>query len=164
MCGPEKCGSAFGRISANLGSQTPLDRRGSSCSFRCSKNQPGIPSLSSCGSGLIHGFGADRKSLIFGVWAALAAPATIPAGGGGDSPPFLERLLGPPVQPRPHTLAIAGRPKNHVLKGTVLLSLVCVMGVVWVGPRLPGLRQNRVTSTHRECSGPLMCACAVALP
>ncbi len=38
-------GSIFGRFSAKLGPQTPLDRRGSSCSAGCTKNQPGRPIL-----------------------------------------------------------------------------------------------------------------------
>ncbi len=42
---PEFFGSVFGRFSAKLGPQTPLERRGSSCSAGCTKNQPGRPSL-----------------------------------------------------------------------------------------------------------------------
>ncbi len=38
-------GSAFGRFSAKLGPKTPLDRRGSSCSAGCTKNQPRRPIL-----------------------------------------------------------------------------------------------------------------------
>jgi hypothetical protein len=36
---------------------------------------------------LIHGCGAGQKSLIFWVWAAPAAPNTIPEGGGLRPPP-----------------------------------------------------------------------------
>ncbi len=36
---------------------------------------------------LIHGFWAGRESPIFGVWAAPAAPKTIPKGGGRRPPP-----------------------------------------------------------------------------
>ncbi len=36
---------------------------------------------------LIHGFWAGRKSQIFAVWAVLAAPKTIPKGGGARPPP-----------------------------------------------------------------------------
>ncbi len=42
---PQIVGSVFGRFSAKLGPQTPLDRRGSSCSAGCTKNQPGRPIL-----------------------------------------------------------------------------------------------------------------------
>ncbi len=35
----------FGRFSAKLGPKTPLERRGSSCSAGCSKNQPPRPIL-----------------------------------------------------------------------------------------------------------------------
>jgi hypothetical protein len=41
----EMFGSLFGRISSKLGPETPQtpDRRGSSCSAGCTKNQPGRP-------------------------------------------------------------------------------------------------------------------------
>ncbi len=39
----EICGSVFGRFSATLVSQTPLERRGSSCSAGCITNQPRRP-------------------------------------------------------------------------------------------------------------------------
>ncbi len=42
---------------------------------------------------LLHGFWAGRRSVIFGVWAAPAAPKTIPEGGGLRPPPF-GMLLG----------------------------------------------------------------------
>ena len=42
---PEISGSVFGRFSAKLGPQTPLERRVSSCSAGCTKNQPGTPIL-----------------------------------------------------------------------------------------------------------------------
>ncbi len=42
---PEICGSVFGPCSAKLGPKTPLERRGSSCSAGCTKNQPGRPML-----------------------------------------------------------------------------------------------------------------------
>jgi hypothetical protein len=42
---PEIFGSVFGRFSAKLGPKTPLERRGSSCSAGCTKNQPGRPIL-----------------------------------------------------------------------------------------------------------------------
>jgi hypothetical protein len=35
---PEISGSVFGRFMAKLGPETPLDRRGSSCSAGCTKN------------------------------------------------------------------------------------------------------------------------------
>ena len=38
----------FFRFSANLGPKTPLERRGSSCSAGCSKNQPPRPILRPC--------------------------------------------------------------------------------------------------------------------
>ena len=38
---PELVGQVFGRCSAKLGPKTPLDRRGSSCSAGCTKNQHG---------------------------------------------------------------------------------------------------------------------------
>jgi hypothetical protein len=38
-------GSVFDRFSAKLGPKAPLDRRGSSCSAGCTKNQPGRPIL-----------------------------------------------------------------------------------------------------------------------
>jgi hypothetical protein len=37
---PEIVGSVFGRFSAKLGPKTPLERRGSSCSAGCTRNQP----------------------------------------------------------------------------------------------------------------------------
>jgi hypothetical protein len=37
---------------------------------------------------VIHDFGAGRQSSILGVWAAPAAPKTIPEGGGLRPPPF----------------------------------------------------------------------------
>jgi hypothetical protein len=37
---------------------------------------------------IIRGFWAGRESPIFGVWAASAAPKTIPDGGGRRPPPF----------------------------------------------------------------------------
>ncbi len=40
---PEIFGSVFGRFSDKLGPKTPLERRGSSCSAGCTKNQPGRP-------------------------------------------------------------------------------------------------------------------------
>ncbi len=42
---PEFPGSVFGRFSAKLGPKTHLDRRGSSCSAGCTKNDPGRPIL-----------------------------------------------------------------------------------------------------------------------
>ena len=42
---PEISGPVFGRFSAKLGPKTPLDRRGSSCSAGCTKNQPRRPIL-----------------------------------------------------------------------------------------------------------------------
>ncbi len=41
----ELFGPVFCRFSAKLGPQTPLDRRGSSCSAGCTKNQPRRPML-----------------------------------------------------------------------------------------------------------------------
>ncbi len=38
-------GPVFGRFSAKLGPKTPLERRGSSCSASCTKNQPRRPIL-----------------------------------------------------------------------------------------------------------------------
>ncbi len=50
---------------------------------------PPPTSLHFCTLGfLIHGVWAGRKSSIFGVWAAPAAPKTIPKGGGLRPPPF----------------------------------------------------------------------------
>ncbi len=42
---PKNFGSDFGRISAKRGPETSLERRGSSCSTGCTKNQPGRPIL-----------------------------------------------------------------------------------------------------------------------
>ncbi len=55
---------------------------------------------------LVHDFGAGRKSLIFGVWAAPAAGKTNPEGGGHRPPPFgiLFGPPGPPTPPNPPTL------------------------------------------------------------
>ncbi len=50
-------------------------------SGECSRE--GVPTLGF----LIHGCWAGRKSSMFGVWVALAAPKTIPKGGGRRPPP-----------------------------------------------------------------------------
>jgi hypothetical protein len=42
---PDISGSVFSRFSARRGPRTPLDRRSSSCSAACTKNQPGRPIL-----------------------------------------------------------------------------------------------------------------------
>ena len=42
---PEIIGPVFGQFSAKLGPKTPLERRGSSCSAGCTKNQPRRPIL-----------------------------------------------------------------------------------------------------------------------
>ncbi len=65
---------------------------------------------------LIHGFWAGRKSLIFGVWAAPAAPEPNPKGGGLRPPHLLEWFFGPPGPPKTSKSTISGRPKNHVLE------------------------------------------------
>jgi hypothetical protein len=43
---------------------------------------------------LIHGSWAGRKSSMLGVWAAPAAPTTIPEGGGAKPPHRLEWVFG----------------------------------------------------------------------
>ncbi len=67
---------------------------------------------------LIHVFLAGRGSSIFEVWAAAAAPKTIPDGGGRSPPPF-GMVFGAAGPPRPPKSTISGRPKNHVLKTQV---------------------------------------------
>ena len=47
----------FGRFSAKLGPKTPLERRGSSCSAGCTRNQPRRPILRPC-----RGFSVDSQT------------------------------------------------------------------------------------------------------
>ena len=61
---------------------------------------------------LIHGFWAGRESWIFEVWAAPAAPQTIPEGGGRSLPPFGMVFGAAGAARTPHKSMISGRPKT----------------------------------------------------
>ncbi len=61
---------------------------------------------------LIHGFWASRKSSIFVIWAAPAAPKTIPTGEGLGPP----RFSAPPGPPGPQKLTIPGPAQEQCIK------------------------------------------------
>ncbi len=67
---------------------------------------------------LIHGFWADRKSSIFGVRAAPAAPKPLPTSG-REAAQRLEGICGPPGPPGLQKSTISGRPKTYVSKTLV---------------------------------------------
>ncbi len=58
-------------------------------------------------------FGSGRKSAIFWVWAAPAAPNTIPEGWGLRPPPSGKVFWAAGAAKTPKS-TISGRPKNHV--------------------------------------------------
>jgi hypothetical protein len=64
---------------------------------------------------VIHGFLADRKSLIFEVWAAPASRKTFPKVG-GLRPPAFGMVFGAAGPPRPQISTMSGLPKKRVLQ------------------------------------------------
>ena len=110
-------GSVFGRFSAKLGPKTPLERRGSSCSAGCTKNQLRRPILRP-----FRGLAAHWHSRILGFQSFGLGPETLrirPRRAGFQPPGPGETLVlpwrGRRFQPR------VGRPGG----GPVLAPLGC---------------------------------------